>query len=175
MTDPNTPPPADGTPTPPPGAPASPPAGYTSPPPGGYTTPPPGAAPQQPYGQPGYAAAPGAPLTQEQDKQWAMWAHLGGILFVLPPLIIWLVFKDRGPRVNGEGKESVNWQITFLIIYVAAIILTSILSIIPFAGLVTWILPFGVWVANVIFCVQGGMKANAGGSYRYPFNFRFIK
>ena len=47
--------------------------------------------PQQPYAQPA-----AAPLDPAQDKQWASFAHLGGILWILPSLIIWLVFKDRG-------------------------------------------------------------------------------
>ena len=153
-----------------------------SPPPSGYTAPPPGygqqprAYAQQPqgYGQPGAAPA-GAPLTPDQDKQWAMWAHIGGIIGFLPSLIIWLVFKDRGPRVDTEGKEALNWQITFTIIYIAAYIVFTILSFIPFAGLIVWILPLGVWVVNIVFSIQGGMKVNAGGSYRYPINFRFIK
>ena len=42
------------------------------------------------------APAPAAPLSHEQDLQWASFAHLGGILGLLPSLIIWLVFKDRG-------------------------------------------------------------------------------
>lgn len=184
MTDPTTPAP-QGEPTPPPpGATTPPPAGGpASPPPSGYTAPPPGYGQQPPayaqqpqgYGQPGATPA-GAPLTPEQDKQWAMWAHLGGILFLLPSLIIWLVFKDRGPRVNTEGKEALNWQITFTIIYVGAAIVFSILSFaVWFLGFLTGLVLFAIWVVNIIFSVQGGMKVNAGGSYRYPINFRFIK
>lgn len=174
MTDPNTPSPGDGT-APPPGSGTPSHASHAShgPHAGGYGAPPPAGAPDRPYGQPGPAPA-GVPLTPDQDRQWAMWAHISGILFLVPPLIIWLVFKDRGPRTSAEGKEAVNWQITFLIVYVAAVVLAGILSIIPFAGLITWILPFGAWVANVIFCIQGGMKVSSGGGYRYPLNFRFL-
>ena len=51
------------------------------------TTPPP---------PPPAAPAGAAPLSEAEDKQWASFAHLGGILSFLPPLIIWLVFKERG-------------------------------------------------------------------------------
>src|SRR5690606_36526991 len=78
------------------------------------------------------ASQPAAPLTEAEDKQWASFAHFGGVLFILPPLIIWLVFKDRGPRTNVEGKESVNFQITIAIAWVALVILTIILSLITF-------------------------------------------
>lgn len=182
MTDPNTPPPA-GEPTPPPSAatpppPAPPlagdpaqPAGYAAPP-SGYAAPPAGAH----VPPPGYAPTSGAPLPPDQDKQWAMWSHIGGVLFLLPVLIIWLVFKDRGQRTNIEGKEALNWQITFAIVYVGATIVLSILtSILWFLGFLAPLVLFALWVLNVVFSIQGGMKVNAGGSYRYPFNFRFIK
>jgi len=184
MTDPNaTPPydPASGQPTPPQQGQPTPPPGYQAPPPG-YQAPPPGY--QQPgYQQPGYQQQPGypptagaAPLTQAEDKQWAMWSHIGGVLFVLPPLIIWLVFKDRGPLTNQEGKESLNFQITMAIIWVAYSIINVILGFIPIVGFIIGTL---LWLAllavQIAFPIIGGVKVNNGGTYRYPFNFRFIK
>ncbi|GAA3759839.1 DUF4870 domain-containing protein [Microbacterium kribbense] len=143
---------------------------------------PPQQPPAPPYGQqpspgaPQYAAGPAAPLSAESDKQAAMWAHIGGIVGFLPSLIIWLILKDRGPRTHVEGKEALNWQITFTIIYIAIWIVTSILTAIVWVlGLFLWLLPLAWWVLNVVFSIMGGMKVNAGGSYRYPFNFRIIK
>jgi Uncharacterized protein conserved in bacteria len=130
--------------------------------------------PQQPYAQP----APAGPLTAEQDKNWAMWSHIGGVIGPIPVLIIWLVFKDRGPRTNVEGKEALNWQITFTIGYVVLWILVSIISAalwFTFLPLILWLLPFAWWVINVVFSIQGGMAVNNGGSYRYPWAIRFIK
>lgn len=134
----------------------------------------PGAYPP-PYGQPpaGYAA----PLTQEQDRTWAMWAHIGGIVGFLPSLIIWLTFKDRGPLADREGKEALNWQITVAILMVATYLLAAIAGfIIWFLAPVFWLLPFALGVLNIIFCIMGGVKvSNEGGGYRYPLNFRLIK
>ena len=56
-----------------------------------------------------------APLSEAEDKQWASFAHLGGIIGILPSLIIWLIFKDRGAKTNVEGKEALNFQITVAI------------------------------------------------------------
>jgi len=136
--------------------------------------------PQQPYGQAPYGppATPAAPLSAENDKLWASLSHFGGILGPIPVLIIWLVLKDRGPRTNVEGKEALNWQITFTIGYVVLWILTSIISValwFTFIGAVLWLLPFVWWILNVVFSILGGVKVQAGGSYRYPFTIRFIK
>jgi uncharacterized Tic20 family protein len=173
MTDPNATPPYDpaaGQPTPPPGQ--TPPPGYQAPPPG-YQAPPAGQQgyPQQ-QGYPGPVAA--APLSPAEDKQWAMLGQLGGILGWLPPLIIWLVFKDRGPLTNQEAKESLNFQITVAIFVVGLYIIGTVLSII-FIGFLFYFLAWAVQIVGLIFAIIAGVKVNSGGTYRYFFNFRFIK
>lgn len=134
------------------------------------------------------APQPAQPLTEAEDKQWASFAHLGGILGILPSLIIYLVFKERGARTRVEAKEGLNWQITVLIIVVVLYILAAILSGVAFAvatssgsgallflpGLVYFLI-FAVYVVNLIFSIMGFVKVNGGGAYRYPFAFRFIK
>jgi uncharacterized Tic20 family protein len=131
--------------------------------------------PQQPYSPP--AAAPAPPFTAESDKQLAMWAHIGGVVWFLPSLIIWLIGKDRGPRTNVEGKEALNWQITFSIAWVAVQILSAILGVVGLGiiGFLLGFVLFALWVVNIVFSIIGGVTVNSGGSYRYPINFRFIK
>jgi uncharacterized Tic20 family protein len=123
------------------------------------------------------AAAPAAPLTEAEDKQWASFAHLGGIIGILPSLIIWLIFKDRGPKTNVEGKEALNFQITLIIGWAIVLIIGSILTAVTL-GLflpIQMILYLAIFVVSLIFSIMGFQKVNAGGSYRYPFALRFIK
>ena len=121
--------------------------------------------------------AAAAPLSEAEDKQWASFAHLGGILSFLPSLIIWLVFKDRGPKTNVEAKEALNFQITAAIAQVAVFIINAILTAVTlgFWGLIGWLLPLAVYVISLIWSIMGFQKVNAGGSYRYPVAIRFIK
>jgi uncharacterized Tic20 family protein len=123
------------------------------------------------------APQPAAPLSEAEDKQWASFAHFGNIISLVPPLIIWLVFKDRGAKTNVEGKEATNWGINVA----GILIINGILSLILVP------LTFGIWViistliwivvvvVNLIFAIMGGVKVNGGGSYRYPVNIRWIK
>lgn len=127
------------------------------------------------------AAQPAAPLTPAEDKQWASFAHFGGILGFLPSLIIYLVFKDRGALTRQESKEALNWQITFTIGYLALWILVGIINAILFVT-AAWaltgiigLLPLLLYVANLVFSILGGIKVNGGGAYRYPFAVRLIK
>ena len=117
------------------------------------------------------APQPAAPLTEAEDKQWASFAHFGNIILLIPALIIYLVFKDRGPKVAVEGKEALNWTINVT----GAWIILAILSVIPFIGLLFSILLLALAVINIIFAIMGGIKVNGGGSYRYPVNIRWIK
>ena len=126
--------------------------------------------------EPAPPGAPAEPLTAQADQQTAMFAHLGGVVGFLPALIIWLVFKDRGPKTAVESKEALNWQITFTIAYAAAWVVTTVLSSLLWVlGTFLWLVPFAVWALNVVWSIMGSVKVNGGGSYRYPLTFRFIK
>ena len=122
--------------------------------------------------------APPAPLSESDDKLWASLAHFGGVLFILPSLIIWLVLKDRGAKVRVEGKEALNWQITFLIVWIVWQIIAAILTIPLFftpLAFLPGLISFLLWAVNAVFSILGGVKVQQGGSYRYPISFRFIK
>jgi hypothetical protein len=94
--------------------------------------------------------------------------HLGGIIgsFLLP-LIVWLIKKDTSAFVNDQGKEALNFQITMLIGWAVAGVLSCV-------GIGLILFPI-IWVLNLVFCVMGAMAANKGERYRYPFNIRILK
>ena len=125
------------------------------------------------------APQPAAPLTEAEDKQWASFAHFVNIILLVPALIIYLVFKDRGPKVAVEGKEALNWTINVTAIVVIGNILNLILGFIPVIGwIIALLLTLVIWaviIVNIIFAIMGGVKVNGGGSYRYPLNIRWIK
>lgn len=143
-------------------------------PPGGPTGDPnvPPSAPQygQPPQQPQYGAPGVAPVSDADRKLWSMLGHLGGIILgFIAPLIVFLIYKDRDEFVKDQSTESLNFQITVFIAYVVSWILMAItLGILFF-------LPFLVWIASVVFCIIGGMAANRGERYRYPFALRLVK
>lgn len=122
-----------------------------------------------------------APLSASADKKWATLSHIGGLIGILPSLIIFLVFKDRGPRTRQEAKEALNWQITFTLGYIALWIVVSIINMILIAAgalaltSVVSLLPVLWWVFNIVVSVIGGVKVNSGTDYRYPASIRLIK
>ncbi len=134
-----------------------------------------------PTPQPAAQPVPAAPLSPADDKQWASFAHFGGVLGILPSLIIFLVFKDRGTLTKQESKEALNWQITFTAGVIVLSILNAIVSVIlwsaglwAISGIVGWLI-FAAWVLNIVFSIMGGVKVQQGGAYRYPFAVRLVK
>lgn len=134
--------------------------------------------PADPYRAPYQGAAPAAdaPLSETDDRQWASFAHLGGILSFPPALLIWLIFKDRGRFTAVEAKEALNFQITVLIGYVAINMIASFLAAITFGiGGIFGMLSGALWVVSLIFSILGFLQAKDGQHYRYPFALRLIK
>lgn len=139
---------------------------------------------QQPAGQPGYPGQPGAPAggIDENAKLAVIAAHLGALLtsFVLP-LIIFLVFKDKNPRVREEARQALNFNITMLIAAIGLGIATGILGAVTFGMLgflviLAYAPTIMVWIFGIIATVTF-LKEPAGGRepYKYPLSFELVK
>lgn len=115
-----------------------------------------------------YGAPAGAPmLSPSEEKGWALGAHLSELLVsFVGPLVIWLVFKGRGPFLEHHAKEALNFSIT---VFIAAVV--SALSMLLLIGFV--LLPLvGLWA--FVMPIIAAVKANNGEWYRYPLTLRLI-
>lgn len=126
-----------------------------------YTPPPPTGAPP--------AAGPGeVPLTQSDERMWAMLAHIGGIIIgFLSGLLVMLIMGKRSAFTNDQAKEALNFQITLLIGYVISFVLIFVV--------IGILLIFALSILNIVFCIIAGIAANKGELYRYPFAIRLVK
>jgi uncharacterized protein len=131
-------------------------------------------APPAYSGPPGMAAGPGpfSPLVGRQltsdETTWSMLSHLGGIVLgFLVPLVVMLTKGNESPYTKYHSVEALNFQITILIGYVVASVLTlAVIGLILFPVLI---------IVNIVFCVMAGMAANKGETYKYPFTLRLVK
>ncbi|HEX5155390.1 MAG TPA: DUF4870 domain-containing protein [Parafilimonas sp.] len=99
------------------------------------------------------------------EKTLALLAHV--LTFVCPilaPLIIYLVKKDESSFVAYHAKESLNFQITLLII--CFVLFITIIGI-----LLLWL----VGIAALVLVIVATIRAADGRLYRYPFTLRLIK
>lgn len=122
---------------------------------------------------PGYAPTPMSPT---EERNLGMIAHLvpavllplsAGTLGFVGSLIIYLIYKDRGPFVRAHAANSLNVQIITAI----ALLLSSVLMIV----LVGFLLyPLVIVVATVIH-VLGAVKANNGEWWTPPLTPQLVK
>ena len=110
------------------------------------------------------------PAVQDSEKQartWAMACHLSALVGILGPLIVWLIKKDENKLIDENGKEALNFQISIMIYFAGAFLLTFILIGIP--------LMFALGIANLVLIVTAAVKVSNGESYKYPMAIRLIK
>jgi len=119
--------------------------------------------------------APPVPLNPSDQRLWATLIHLGGIVFgVLPSLIGFLVLKDRGLFVRDHTRSALNFQITMIILQVAAAIVTMIGSflLIVLIGIPILIIglvaALGGAVLVIVYSIMAAIAANKGELYTYP-------
>jgi uncharacterized Tic20 family protein len=144
------------TPTPP-GSSEPPAAPPPPPPPGGYTPPVSGQV-----APPGYA--------NNDEKTWVLLAHFGGIVLgFIAPLIVFLVKGNESATVRAHSLQALNFQITWAIATVVAVILSVVTCGVLF------FLPFITWIVIIVFSIIGGVKANEGVLYKYPMSIELIK
>ena len=130
--------------------------------------------PHQPHVPPPPSyAGPQQPMSQQDEKTWATLVHLApflaamvGIPF-LGPLIVFLVFKDRGPFVRFHAAQALNFQIIITIAFWVFGVLSFVLIGIPFL--------IATGIAWVILSIVAAIKANNGEWYRYPMTPELVK
>ncbi|MFQ5709853.1 MAG: DUF4870 domain-containing protein [bacterium] len=113
-------------------------------------------------------------IDETQARTWGIFCHLAGLLCwvgvpfgnIVGPLIIWLIKKDELPIVNEQGKESLNFQISITIYFIAAAILAIFLIGIPII--------FALIIAQIALVIIAAVKVSNNEPYQYPFTIRFI-
>src|SRR5919112_1869414 len=123
---------------------------------------------------PGQAPPPGqGQLPPEQERLWAMLAHLLSFvaaylaLGFVAPLIVLLVFGPRSAFVRANAVESLNFNLSWLLYGIVAVILAFLLIGIPI------LIVLGI--AYLVLVIVASVKANNGEVYRYPATIRFVR
>lgn len=123
---------------------------------------------------------PPAPLSQSEERTWAMLAHLSillnlitGFLGPIIALIIYLVFKDRSRYVAYQSMQSFIFQLVFwigagalaAILWIVSLIFSVLivgLCLMPVAFIIS-LVPFAALVYGVIAAIQ----CNEGVDFQY--------
>ncbi|MDX3774510.1 DUF4870 domain-containing protein [Chromatiaceae bacterium AAb-1] len=109
----------------------------------------------------------------QDSKSYAMLLHYSQLLtFVIPvlgavvPLLLWLHRKDSDTYVDQQGKVALNWMLSAFIYAVIGWVLLFILIGFP--------LLIALFIASVVFIIQGGLRAKEGVIRNYPLAIKFF-
>ena len=138
------------------------------------------------------SGAPRQPLTPAQELSLAAWSHYGplaalgvGTLLSLSivgaplallaalampgiPLFIRETQGKESRYVHAHATESLNFQLTWLLIGVVVVLLT----VITFGLALLLVIPATIFM--IVVMLKAGSAAKAGTFYRYPFTLRFV-
>ena len=131
--------------------------------------------PQQQYVPQPYAQPAVTPMSPADERTTGMAAHgvalaatvlSGGVLSFVAALVMYLVFKDRGPFVRANTANALNVQIIVGIVFLVSIPLMFVL-----VGFLTFA---AAWVFAVIVHIIGMVKANNGEWWEPPLTPKFV-
>jgi uncharacterized Tic20 family protein len=111
---------------------------------------------------PGYAAGAHGGNTTPDERQWALTAYVGQfLLWILPPLYIYLTKKRRSQYALHHSRQALNLALTTGIVFAVSVTLYQFVQkfIWVGAGWVTLSLVVIVWSAT---------KVNQGSWHRIP-------
>lgn len=123
--------------------------------------------------QPPPASWPGGPVaTTSEERNWAVAAHVGSFLAayvalgLIAPLIVLLIKGNASAFVRRHAVESLNFQITTLLVVVVGLILTLVV-----VGLVV----IGLWLLYyLVVVIIATVAASRGEDFRYPLTLRLV-
>ncbi len=140
------------------------------------TTPAGAPAGQQPYGQGGGFGIQQKPISPAEERTLGAVAHgaplvamviSAGTLGFVASLVIYLMYKDRGPFIRANAANSLNIQIFTVIVLLVSIPLMFVL-----VGFLTFGLAF---VYAFVMHLLGAIKANNGEWWEPPMTPKFVR
>jgi len=126
-----------------------------------------------PSGPASWPPPTGGPLgTTSEERNWAVAAHVGSFvaawlaLGLLAPLIVLLAKGGESPYIRRHAVESLNFQITTLLVVVVGLILAFVL--VGFLVLIGW------GILYLVVVILATVRASNGADFRYPFTLRLV-
>jgi uncharacterized protein len=111
----------------------------------------------------------------DSDRTWGILSHAlallggatGGVAAFVPPLVIYLVFRQKSAYVTNHAREALNFQLSIL--------LYAVISAVLILVLIGILLLIAVAIAWFVLTILASIAASRSELYRYPFTIRFVK
>jgi uncharacterized Tic20 family protein len=131
-------------------------------------------------------------MSTKNDHNTAFLIHLSAFFgYMIPfgaivgPLVIWEINKDKSEFVNENGKEAINFNLSYLLytfllgLSIVPFIIRTVLSEfhhLDLFGIVTAGSVIGlIAIVKFVLIILAAVSANRGEVYHYPLTIKFIK
>jgi uncharacterized protein len=114
-------------------------------------------------------------MDTREERTWSVLAHLSmflnlftGLLGPVAALVIWLIYRDRSPKVAFNALQSMWYQVAWIVILGVGWAVTGLLTVVV-VGLL--LIPVMI-IATIVPFVHAGFAAyrvSKGEDYRYAF------
>ena len=114
-------------------------------------------------------------MDTREERTWSVLAHLSmflnlftGLLGPVAALVIWLIYRDRSPKVAFNALQSMWYQVAWIVILGVGWAVTGLLTVVV-VGLL--LIPVMI-IATIVPFVHAGYAAyrvSKGEDYRYAF------
>jgi hypothetical protein len=124
------------------------------------------------YGSPSYTPPGNSLMRPDDERNWAVGAHLSGFvaawmaLGFLGPLVVLLVAGNRSAFVRRHAVEALNFNLSVLIYAVGSAVLSIVLIGIPML--------IAVGLTYLVASIMAAAAAGRGELFRYPVTIRFV-
>jgi len=128
---------------------------------------------RQATGSPGGSPGGTTTMSAQEEQTWSIVAHLSvlaALVGLMPfgALLVWLVYKDRSPRVRFHALQALWYQIAWIVILIAYTLISLLLSIVVIGFFMFFLLPV-LAVVPVVHGCYAAYKVSKGVDYRYPY------
>lgn len=114
------------------------------------------------------------PESSKEARNMAMLCHLLGIVGFFAPLVIWLIEKDKHRFVDEHGRAAMNYQISIMIYYAAALLLQFVTRLLNVLIIGNYVLNVLI-IMHIILVIIGAVKASRGKLWWYPIAIPFLQ
>src|SRR5215217_175618 len=130
---------------------------------------------EQNYGVVREHAANQVGMSAQEEKTWSILAHLSiflnlftGFLGPVVALVIWLVYRDRSPKVAFHALQSMWYQVAWFVLLAAGWAVTGLLMLILIGFLLVPIMVL-LTIVPFVHATYAAYRVGQGTEYRYPF------
>lgn len=118
----------------------------------------------------GGGTTPTGVMSPGDEKTWSIVAHLSVILAPIGALIVWLMYKDKSPKVTFHALQALWYQLAWIGIFIAYFVVATILSVVTLgiAAIVLFPLMFIIPFIPLVHGCYAAYRVSQGEEYRYP-------